>query len=288
MAMKLSMIQTSRDRFEDLCRYVATLNSQIDIDFHDIELIFVDQGENQKAFENLNKSIVFKYIKVNPCSLSHARNIGLLKATGEYVCFPDDDCWLEANTISAVLSKLKNSHAAGVFIRATNEEEIPLAVYPNIEVKLSKYNHYGACSITLFTQRWSNVFFDENIGVGSPFGFVSGEETDFIIETMKTCPGDYIFDPHIVIHHPVAKSTYFGGKSYMKKYGYGRGWGYVMRKHHYPFSVIIKSFLRPLCGMVLYAIKGNKVELKNSLYLLKGRLEGYFYSPQYIKHENCN
>ena len=91
--MKLSLIQTSQDRKDELERFVKSLNEQVGIDFNEIQLIFVDQEDNKQIFNDLDKRIDFVYIKYHHSSLSHARNIGLKHVTGDYVGFPDDDCW---------------------------------------------------------------------------------------------------------------------------------------------------------------------------------------------------
>ena len=127
----ISLVQTSQNRVKELLRFVESLNAQENIDFSKIQLIFVDQGDCKESFKNLNPQIHFVYIKYKPSSLSHARNIGLKYVKGEYIAFPDDDCWYVKDTLSKVLIKL-NSHD-GVLIKATNENGIPLANYLDID-----------------------------------------------------------------------------------------------------------------------------------------------------------
>lgn len=81
------------------------------------------------TFSQLNSEIKFTYLLTNPCSLSKARNIGLDYVEGEYIAFPDDDCWYEPDTLSKVLNQLEFHD--GVLVKATNEEGILVANYPN-------------------------------------------------------------------------------------------------------------------------------------------------------------
>ena len=115
----LTLIQTSQNRFDDVKRFVDSLNRQENLLFSSIQYIFLDQGDNKNAFKNLNKAIDFKYISISPCSLSHARNLGLKHVKGKFIGFPDDDCWYEKDTLIKVFRILKTHQ--GVLIKATNE-----------------------------------------------------------------------------------------------------------------------------------------------------------------------
>lgn len=269
----ISLIQTSQNRIEDLQRYVESLNSQVNIDFSQVQLVFVDQGDCKIAFKNLNPCIKFTYIKYKPSSLSHARNVGLKYAEGEYVSFPDDDCWYAKDTLCKVLAVLGKHD--GVLIKATNEEGIPLAKFPEGNQKATLFYHCGACSICIFLHLDNNIRFDENIGVGSPYGLASGEETDYLIHFIRHHI-DVVYDKDILIHHPLGKTTFFAS-DLDKAYKYARGHGYLMKKNHYPINLIMISLLRPLVGMVWYLCKFNFLQSRRSFSLLKGRLEGLFY-----------
>ena len=269
----ISLIQTSQNRVKELLRFVESLNAQENIDFSEILLIFVDQGDCKEAFKNLNPQIDFKYIKYKPSSLSHARNVGLAYVKGEFVSFPDDDCWYEKDTLSKVLVKL-NSHD-GVLIKATNENGMPLAKYLNYDKKASLYDHCNACSICIFLHYDEQIHFDENIGVGSPYGLASGEETDYLINFIKKHP-DVVFFHEIEIHHPLGKTTFFKD-DLDKAYKYARGNGYLMKKQNYPFSLILRALIRPLGGIFVNLLKANILLSRRSFLLLKGRIEGFMY-----------
>ena len=269
----ISLVQTSQNRVKELLRYVESLNDQENIDFSKIQLIFVDQGDCKKAFTNLNPQIDFVYVKYKPSSLSHARNVGLKYVKGEYIAFPDDDCWYAKDTLSKVLIKL-NSHD-GVLIKATNEDGIPLANYLDYDKKATLFDHCSACSICIFLHYDESICYDENIGVGSPYGLASGEETDYLIYFIKKHP-DVVFFPGIEIHHPLGKTTFFKD-DLDKAYKYARGNGYLMKKHNYPFSLVLRALIRPLGGIFINLLKGNLLLSRRSFCLLKGRIEGLMY-----------
>lgn len=51
--MMLSLVQTSQNRRQELIRFINSLNNQIGIDFSQIQLIFIDQGNNKPQIRNL-------------------------------------------------------------------------------------------------------------------------------------------------------------------------------------------------------------------------------------------
>ena len=102
----LSLIMTSQNRRMELIRYVESLNNQVNVNFKTLQLIFVDQGDNSFLLEKINKRIHVQYLTSEKLSLSKARNYALSFVKGKYVCFPDDDCWYEPDTLSKVLGIL--------------------------------------------------------------------------------------------------------------------------------------------------------------------------------------
>lgn len=54
--MMLSLVQTSQNRRQELIRFINSLNNQIGIDFSQIQLIFIDQGNNKIVFNQLSNS----------------------------------------------------------------------------------------------------------------------------------------------------------------------------------------------------------------------------------------
>ncbi len=270
----ISLIQTSQNRKYELTRFVKSLNGQKGINFGDIQLIFIDQGDNKDVFSSLNPNIIFTYIKKPQCSLSHARNIGLDYVKGEYLGFPDDDCWYEENTLSQIFSCFDNGFS-GVIARSTDENGLTTNKSPQKSQFISLYNHCGAISYTIFLKYIPKLLFDEKLGVGSPYRFSSGEETDYLIRFIKQFNSNIYYNSNIIIHHPKGKCGNFHNIE-LKQYEYARGWGYLLRKHHFPLNIIIKSFIRPIGGIIISILCLKRNSCLHSYYILKGRFEGFF------------
>lgn len=275
--MNITLILTSRDRKTELKRVVDSLNIQNSIDYKKIQLIFVDQEDNKTIFYNLNPRIDFLYIRYHKCSLSEARNQALPYVKNDIICFVDDDAWYDNNTFMTVEQFLDLGYD-GVFGIVQNEKNIHVSVFPSQAQQLSYTNHCGAMSASMFIKFDPSLRFDENIGVGSPYNLGSGEETDYLLTYMEKHPDfNFFFTPEIVVRHPAPKlcadESYF-----IKNYSYARGFGYVLRKHRkLPLLYKLKQLIRPLGGLIIYSFT-NGQKAKKSFYLLKGRLEGFFYT----------
>lgn len=272
--MILTILVTSQNRPQKLRYFLESINKQTYV-LNRLQIVFVDQGKNEDSFALLSSSIDRKYIKYHPCGLSEARNQGLLFVKGDYITFGDDDSWYDDNTLSLVFPCLEND-IDGIGTCIKNENDIPYNSYPNSKKSLTYLNHFGASSASIFLKYDNAIKFDENIGVGSKFNLLSGEETDYIWKYMELHPNFKIdFHPEITVRHPVMESQNFD--NYLQKcYFYARGFGYILRKHPVSFIYKLKSFLRPFCGMILYALT-NRFKSEKSFYILKGRLEGYIF-----------
>lgn len=273
----ISLIQTSQNRRSELLRFVLSLNHQQNIDFNKIQLIFVDQGENRAVFDELNKNVMFDYIQANNCSLSHARNLALPHVKGKYVAFPDDDCWYEPDTLYKALKIFSDGNYQGVTGKGLNERNLPTSVFPDQGAVVTSTQRCAAISYTMFFLYEPSLLFDENMGIGSPYNLGSGEETDYMLVLMEKFGYNVVYNPTLIVRHP--RSEDVGNKAFLlkKHYSYARGGGYLMKKHQFPFNYYLKSFVRPILGMIGYALKEDIYKSKKSFFLLKGRAEGFFY-----------
>lgn len=81
------------------------LNSVINQKYENKEIIVINDGSTDKSEEKINKYInKITYIKKENSGLSDTRNVGIEKATGEYIMFIDSDDYIE----ECLLDKLKS------------------------------------------------------------------------------------------------------------------------------------------------------------------------------------
>lgn len=90
------------------------MDSVLKQDFDDYEIILVDDGStdgsSQMCEEYARLDNVNVVHKVNG-GLGSARNAGIEKAVGEYICFVDSDDWIEKNYLSIMYAAMKKNKA---------------------------------------------------------------------------------------------------------------------------------------------------------------------------------
>ena len=126
--MKVSIIVPIYNVEKYLCR---CLDSILDQTFTDYELILVDDGSTDSSGElaegfGSRDSRISIYHKKNG-GLSDARNYGIERAGGEYLCFIDSDDWVEKNYLGELV-RLIEEYEADIaicgFKRNSGDEDI--------------------------------------------------------------------------------------------------------------------------------------------------------------------
>lgn len=95
------------------------LSSVKNQNYYNIEVVIIDDGSTDntsaicQGFCNNDKR--FHYYRQNNAGVSSARNHGIEKATGQYICFCDSDDWVEPE-IYEVLSRIMNKKECDIAI----------------------------------------------------------------------------------------------------------------------------------------------------------------------------
>jgi glycosyltransferase involved in cell wall biosynthesis len=101
------------------------LNSVLNQEYRDLEIIIIDDGSTDgtsqiiESFKQKDSRIISCY--QNNSGVSKARNLGISKAKGNYICFVDSDDWVETNYCSTLLSLLKSENADISMVEALYE-----------------------------------------------------------------------------------------------------------------------------------------------------------------------
>lgn len=260
-----SLVIATLGRKKELLELIESIKNS-DYETNNLEIIIVDQNEKGfldkelSKFENLN----IKHIHSDIKGLSYNRNIGLSYASGDIICFPDDDCKFYENTLNEVSNILLSSNIdfcmGQIYDRETKKDVIKK--WSKKEFKVNRFNSYFInSSITMFIKKEYILNFDENLGVGARFG--SCEDADLIYKILEN-KAKGIYTPKIELWHPEPN---YQEISLEKVKNYASGFGYFVRKN----TDVIKVLL-------LFLLVGKKT-IQFIMNILNKRFQkGYFKS----------
>ncbi len=279
--MRYSLILATICRTCEVDRFLKTLDYQAHREF---ELIVVDQNKDERLLPILaaySGRFPILHLKSEP-GLSRARNVGLRHVTGDVVAFPDDDCWYPPRLLERI-SELFCDHPEldGFTARMTDERGRSGATRFDKEPGLLGQTNVWkrVASITLFLRR--SVIeavgeFDEALGVGAGTIWAGGEDIDYALRAVE-CGFKVYYRPDVCVFHPSYPTPpeYDYAKLAERAYGYGAGIGRVWRKHNYPLWFVAYYLLRPVGGVVLSLVQGDKGKARFYFNALRGRLRGW-------------
>jgi glycosyltransferase involved in cell wall biosynthesis len=269
----LSLILCTLERTIELDRLFQSLAVQ---SFKDFEVIVVDQNIDDRLLPYLEKGtsagIAIKHIRHSPPNLSVARNIGIQVARGQWVGFPDDDCWYEPELLQVLSASFTRTEAlagaAASWAELSEPDELPL----HLTWERSRvFRDRMLASFMVFFNR--DLFdqigdFDSRLGVGQWFG--AGEETDLVMRALRA-GASLTFYPSARVHHPIKLfQTISEARAVTRQRA--RGTGAIYAKHGLPLWVIVRGLVAPALRSLL-AFAGTKDLLIGCMDII-GRWEG--------------
>lgn len=275
--MKFSLIVATLGRSSEVARLFESLLNQT---YKDFEVILVDQNRDHRVFDIYNQykeQLQIQYIHTDKKGLSHARNLGLKCHLQDVVAFPDDDCWYAKDTLEKVKDAFTHQHADVISGQPLNPDgKLLVRNYLKKSGPVTIQNVWNAAiSISIFLKKTvvdKIGLFDNKLGVGSGTIFGSGEETDYIVRALES-GFNVQYDANIKIIHPqeVIKKD---SKEINRALSYGSGMGYVLAKHHFPFSIKAKALIRPFGGAMIAFAETDFHLMKIRFNTFRGRLRG--------------
>lgn len=264
----ISLVTATLGRTEEL---KVLLNSLAAQKYKDFELIIVDQNDHREISSIIEKYnfLNIKYIRSSIKGLSYNRNIGLEYVEGDFVGFPDDDCYYDEMTLFEVFNAFKNDDKCSFVVSEVKDPYTNRSFINGGNPRIYRKQIYKHCiSYNTFVRRNTEKF-DEKLGVGSYYG--SGEETDYLWSLIKK--NDYgVYLQGSYIYHPQNGVS----SNYVRTYSYGLGFGAIfkkdifIRKNYSSLFLYINYIIRTLGGIIL---TNNR---KYYYYSLKGRIKGFF------------
>lgn len=274
MTKRVSLVMATLGRTAEIDRCVDSLAAQTCQDF---ELIVVDQNPDDRLVPVVARArelgLDCLHLRQTEPNLCMARNVGIGRASGEIIAFPDDDCWYEPDVVERVVGRFQSQpELQGLVIRWHETGEHP-AGRMSFE-QFARFRGVRASSITLFYRneclRRAGGF-DTVLGLHSWYG--AGEETDLMLRVLAA--GDVVEqEPDIVVHHAVLNPANLPpGQMFRRARKRARGTGALYARHKLPAWVIVRGLIGPLwraCRNVMHPAKVAH-ELGSGL----GIFEGY-------------
>lgn len=272
--MFLSLILPTYNRTETLPRLLGSLIAQ---KFQAFEIIVVDQNTDNrvtKILADYKTRLIIRHIQCSP-GLSAAKNAGLQLAKGEYVMFPDDDCWLPDTLLYNVRTLLEEKKADFICFTAqdsTGQEIVPFTKGEGWVNSRSIWRQCCAISFAAKTQILQACGgFHTQFGLGAQWP--SGEDMELPIRMLGLGYRGY-YTSRLFIWHP-ADTTLESQEQIRRVQQYAPATGRIWRIHNYPFNYVAYHLFRPLAGCVCAAAQGKKNLAICRWNAFTGRLSGW-------------
>lgn len=278
---RFSLVVATRGRTAELDALFESLAAQ-----HQpagaLEVLVVDQNGDERlapiVAAHRARGLEVRRIASSVANACHARNLGLAAARGAIVGFPDDDCLYPEGVLARVGAAFAADPALGVLTgpaaspagglgsgrwRAEGGPITPANVWTSV------------IEFNLFLRREAALAlggFDDRLGPGTRFG--SAEGNDLVLRAIRAGHAAR-YDPALRIIHPDKRLT---DVARARAALYGRGLGFVLRRHGVPPPVWLPYLVRPAGGMLLAALRGRLGDAAYYWGSLSGRVAG-FLSP---------
>lgn len=183
--MIVSLICTTVRQSDKLYEFIDGLKNQTCANF---ELIIVAQGEDAIDRVGLYRDLPFavEEIRVGRVGLSAARNIGIARAKGDIILFPDDDCFYPPQYILDVQSAFSVSDSdiliGNFYCPTLKKYYVPPARLAGNATTAMLFEIASSICIAARTSAVKRIGgFDERLGVGSPMRCYAAEDTEFLL-----------------------------------------------------------------------------------------------------------
>lgn len=270
-----SLIVATYGRTAELARFLDSIRHQ-DFDLSDVEILIVDQNDSIDLSDIISayqKVLRIVHIRTNVRGTSHSRNLGLEKARGEIIAFPDDDCAYYPDTLQWVVRLFAQhpdiSCLSGRIYDREKQENI-LRAWGTASHRITWRNfYYHASAITKFIRSGEarGRLFCETLGPATRFG--ACEDTDYIVGLLKA-GSKILYTPDIEVWHPKESINELREEKIRR---YGMGFGGFCRK-----NLNVYIFLLFISAIVFhglhYIFDGAQSRRKRRIYV-QSRLQGW-------------
>ena len=174
----LSLVIATWGRADHLYRCLFSIAAEEGRDF---EVVVVDQNADdrvEKVIGQFYSCFPLRHIRQAVPGASAARNFGTFHATGDWIGFPDDDCYFLPGTFNTLRRLIRQNDADLITGMTVDDQGHSVLRWPTVETQIDKRFIRSACAeSTLYVRRevfWSVGGFDTLFGPGSLFAADEG------------------------------------------------------------------------------------------------------------------
>ena len=258
---------------DSLCRQTLPADS--------FEVLLADQNEEgflQPVLDAFSSALSIQVVRVPNKGVSQARNALLPYVRGEYVAFPDDDCFYEEDTLEKVKSFFEGHAAAHVIQGSWSDPADARQECPGegggqcTQADWSSVFRRGGSLVQFFRREAVERIgpYDTVLGPGNGLPYGCGEDTDYLLRALEAglC---VMHVPAVHVRHKEADLS-LSGNGLQKVQSYAAGRMYLLHKHRLPLWFQLVMIAYPLLRIPL---EGGKA-VRYRLAMFSARLKGFF------------
>jgi glycosyltransferase involved in cell wall biosynthesis len=274
----LSLIVSTKGRTHELEKLLDSLDRQT---WQDFELIVIEQNPEPilgYIVERRRKFPITYCHAAGEQGASRGRNRGLELSRAEFLLFPDDDCWYPETFLERGVSQLREKGLDALTGRPTGEDGRP------INGRFEKRAQWISEANVWTTQiEWIAFWrrdllariggFDEMVGVGATTPWQAAEGQDLMLRALNVGARGW-YDPSLNGHDAGFDRNRADAAFIAKARAYGRGMGFVMRKHRLGLALPSYYVMRAVGGALIAAARARLPLAKFHAASAVGRMEG--------------
>lgn len=231
-----------------------------------LEIIVVDNDEANSARDVLTKfksseKIQFKYFRQPIKNISLTRNLSVLNATGDFICFIDDDETASINWIQNLYNAVTFYNADGAFgyVEAIFDKAIPLDLQKR-EYYFSTLGETGKEAEAYFTTNAiikARIIKSERMPFDPDYGLTGGEDVH-LFERLYRKGAKFVNCKEAISYEFIPKER--GTNRYIYKRALQGGQSFVRRRLennkrvYYKLLIFIKASIIICLSIILYII----------------------------------
>lgn len=201
--MKISLIiPTLGERKKEMERLMESIIIQ---EACEIEVIVVSQKNSnviQQICEKYIDNLEILHLTTDKRGLSHARNIGIERSTGDIILLSDDDCWYKKDAFKTIINFFETYNCDVLLTQIYDPiNKCSYKKYPS-KKRVIKFAYEllskSSIEIAYINKKLDHYMFDERFGLGAKYP--NAEETDFLIRCWKE-KKRILFVPYTTVFH---------------------------------------------------------------------------------------